>query len=196
MSPLTQYTVLPTPKKVIMQSSFIWREGCMIRTMRNWDSEATWVVKCSFLCPRSVLQVWANSPLSSPVVIIGGWQTPFLPCPPWETIANGKLSCRKELRDWSGLDGFYFRGSCSLGEDGKFSQHLGWSNAAPQDASDCQDFQMTLLSRFRRQNQIPGGSDLELSDFVAKSPHPLSLTITRRAASPSLSLHAFLWLHG
>lgn len=70
-------------------------------------------------------------------------------------IANIKLSFRKKLRDWSGLDGFYFRGSCSLGEDGEFSQHLDWSNTAPQDASDCQDFQMIPLSWFRHQKLLP-----------------------------------------
>lgn len=54
---------------------------------------------------------------------------------------------------------------------------------------------MTLLSRFHRQNQIPGGSELERSDFVDKSPHPLSLTITMQASpSQAACISLVAWL--
>lgn len=71
-----------------------------------------------------------------------------------------------------------------------------WLPRFPNDLTQpIPPFQMTLLSRFRRQNQIPGGSELERSDSTDKAPHPLSLTITMQA-SPSqpacISLVAWL----
>lgn len=118
---------------------------------------------------------------------------PCLPCPIVGNVSeNVKLSFRKKLWDWSGLDGLYFWGSCSLGEDGKLSQHLGWSNAAPQDASHRQDFQVILVSRFHHQKLLPGGIWTWV-DVVHRYPLPSSLMTTMKHAQ--FNLHAFLCLH-